>query len=473
MYPELSLFIDGAFLPAASRTTEPVLDPATGGVLGQLPHADDADLDQALAAAAAAFVTWSKVSAYDRSRILERAADLIRERSEAIATILTLEQGKPLAESRIEVIVSADIIEWYAEEGRRAYGRIIPSRLAGTRHLVFPEPVGPALAFTPWNFPALTPARKIGGALAAGCSLIIKPAEETPGTALELARAFADAGLPKGVLNVGQPARVSGKLIASPIARKVSFTGSVEVGKQLTRLAVDGMKRTTMELGGHAPVVVFSDADPVQSARIAAAGKFRNAGQVCVSPTRFYVHESIHARFVDSFVESAEALTLGHGLEQGATMGPLANARRVAAMERFVADARQRGGQIRTGGNRHRNAGNFFEPTVITDLPDDCMLMTQEPFGPIAPIVPFRDFNEVVERANSLNFGLAAYAFTPSVQTANAIADALKSGMVGVNSLAISHPETPFGGIKDSWPRPGRRHRGAAGLFRNQAGHHG
>ena len=453
MYPDLSLFIDGAFLPAEGRTTEPVLDPANGAVLGQLPHAGEADLDLALDAAATAFIGWSKTSAYDRSRILERAADLIRERAEAIATVLTLEQGKPLAEARVEVLVSADIIEWYAEEGRRAYGRIIPNRVPGTRHLVLLEPVGPALAFTPWNFPALTPARKIGGALAAGCSLVLKPSEETPGTALELARALADAGLPKGVLNIvfGQPAAVSTRLIASPLARKVSFTGSVEIGKHLSRLAVDGgLKRTTMELGGHAPVVIFGDVDPAQIAKIAAGGKFRNAGQVCISPTRFYVHESIHDSFVESFVEQASALKLGHGLEAGTTMGPLANPRRIAAMERFVADARQRGGQIRTGGNRHRNEGNFFEPTVITGLPDDALLMTQEPFGPVAPIVPFRDFDEVVKRANSLDFGLAAYAFTGSVKTATAISESLKSGMVGVNSLAISNPETPFGGVKDS-----------------------
>jgi succinate-semialdehyde dehydrogenase/glutarate-semialdehyde dehydrogenase len=450
MYTELALFIDGAFL--TDRPGEPVFNPATGQPLAELPHATAADLDRALVSAAGAFPAWRAMSAYDRGRILKRAADLIRERKAAIARIMTLEQGKPLAESEGEIAHAADVLEWYAEEGRRAYGRVVPSRVPGLTHTVVPEPVGVCLGFTPWNFPALTPARKIGGALAAGCPVIVKAAEETPGTAVEIVRAFADAGLPPGVLALvfGKPAEVSSHLIASPISRKISFTGSTPVGKHLMRLAIDGMKRTTMELGGHGPVLVFDDVDPAAAAKIAAAGKYRNAGQVCISPTRFYIQESAYEAFVDGFVEAARAIKLGNGLEPDVTMGPLANTRRIEAMERLVADARDRGGNIRTGGIRRGNAGFFFEPTVVTDIPDDSLLMTDEPFGPIAPIVPFRNLEEVLPRANALPYGLAAYAFTSSAKIQAAVAEGLEAGMVGINSFAVSNPETPFGGVKDS-----------------------
>src|SRR5437764_14097674 len=365
---------------------------------------------------------------------------------------MTQEQGKVPAASRAEVLTTADIIEWFAEEGRRAYGRIVPGRGKGVRQLVVQEPVGVVAAFTPWNFPTLTPARKIGGSLAAGCSIIIKASEETPGSCVELVRCFVEAGLPAGVLNLvfGVPADISTHLIASEAVRKVSFTGSVPVGKHLAGLAAKGMKRATMELGGHSPVVVFADADPEKTADTIAAFKYRNAGQVCISPTRFYVQEPVYNRFLARFTEYANAIKLGDGLEQGMTMGPLANARRLDAMEAIVNDSKSRGGKIVTGGKRRGNQGYFFEPTVVTDLPDDSKLMTEEPFGPIAPVVPFKTFDEVVGRANSLQFGLAAYAFTSSAQTANLIGDALQAGMVGVNSVAISTPETPFGGVKDS-----------------------
>jgi succinate-semialdehyde dehydrogenase/glutarate-semialdehyde dehydrogenase len=452
MYANLALYIDGEWLSGGGRESEQVINPATEKPLATLPHASPADLDRALAAAEKGFKVWRATSAYERARIMRKAADLIRERQEAIARMLTMEQGKVLAEARIEVAVSADIIEWYAEEGRRAYGRIIPGRTPGVRQMTVQEPVGPCAAFTPWNFPGVTPARKIGGALGAGCSLIIKASEETPATCVELVRAFHDAGLPKGVLNLvfGVPAKISEHLIASDIIKKVSFTGSVPVGKHLTKLAADGMKRTTMELGGHSPVVVFADADPEKSAEIAAAGKYRNAGQVCISPTRFYVQEPSYDRFVKRFVDYAKNIKLGDGLVEGTTMGPLANPRRLDAMEGFIADAKKRGAKISAGGARPGNQGFFFAPTVVTDLPDDSRLMTEEPFGPVAPIVPFKTFDEVVERANSLPFGLAAYTFTSSTKTANLISDALQAGMVGVNSLAISTPETPFGGIKES-----------------------
>jgi succinate-semialdehyde dehydrogenase/glutarate-semialdehyde dehydrogenase len=452
MYSDLALFIDGAFLSVDGRGGEPVVNPVTGQPLATLPHASAADLDRALEAAKRAFPSWRRTSAYDRSRILERAADLIRERKSSIARILTLEEGKPLAESESEVAYSADVIEWCAEEGRRAYGRIIPSRTPGLRHTVLPEPIGPCAAFTPWNFPALTPARKIGGALAAGCTLILKPAEETPGTAVEIARAFSDAGLPAGVLNIvfGKPAEVSSHLIASPIIRKISFTGSTVVGRHLMHLAADGMKRTTMELGGHAPVLIFDDVDVEATVRTAAAGKYRNAGQVCISPTRFFVQERIYPAFVDAFVDAAKNIKVGDGLESGVTMGPLANPRRVEAMERIVADARQRGGKVLAGGSRRGNAGFFFDPTAITDIPDDCLLMTEEPFGPVAPIVPFKTLDEALARANALPYGLAAYAFTTSAKTALAVSEGLESGMVGINGFGVSNPETPFGGVKDS-----------------------
>ena len=452
MYTDLAMYIDGEWINGDGRESEQVINPATEKPLATLPHASPADLDRALAAAEKGFKVWRATSAYERARIMRKAADLVRQRADAIARILTLEQGKILAEARMEVAVSADILEWYGEEGRRSYGRIIPGRVPGVRQMTVQEPVGPCAAFTPWNFPGVTPARKIGGALGAGCSLIIKASEETPGTCVELVRAFHDAGLPKGVLNLvfGVPARISEHLIASDIIRKVSFTGSIPVGKHLTKLAAEGMKRTTMELGGHSPVIVFADADPEKSAEIAAAGKYRNAGQVCISPTRFYVQEASYDRFTKRFTDYAKNLKLGDGLAEGTTMGPLANPRRLDAMEGFVADARKRGAEVRAGGARHGNQGFFFAPTVVTDIPDDARLMTEEPFGPVAPITPFKSFDEVVERANSLPFGLAAYAFTASTRTATLISDALESGMVGVNSLAISTPETPFGGVKES-----------------------
>ncbi len=452
MYSELKLFIDGKWLNGEGRKGEDVINPATGKVLGHLPHASKADLDAALEAAQKGFQVWKNTSAYDRAKIMRKAADLVRERFDHISKVMTQEQGKVYVESRAEVLTSADIIDWYAEEGRRSYGRIVPGRTKGVRQIVVQEPVGVVAAFTPWNFPTLTPVRKIAGALAAGCSIIIKASEETPGACVELVKCFADAGLPAGVLNLvfGVPAQVSEHLIPSAIVRKVSFTGSIPVGKHLAALAAKGMKRVTMELGGHSPVVVFADADAEKAADTIAAFKYRNAGQVCISPTRFYVQEASYSKFVARFTEYAKGLKLGDGLEKGITLGPLANARRLDAMEAIVNDAKARGGKIAAGGSRHGNQGYFFQPTVLTDIPDDSKIMTEEPFGPIAPIVPFKTFDEVVERANSLPFGLAAYAFTTSAATANAIGDAINSGMVGVNSVAISTPETPFGGIKES-----------------------
>jgi succinate-semialdehyde dehydrogenase/glutarate-semialdehyde dehydrogenase len=452
MYSDLALYIDGKWLNGEGRKGEDVINPATGKTLAHLPHASSADLDAALEAAAKGFAVWKAASAYDRSKIMRKAADLVRERYDHISKVQTQEQGKVYVESRAEVMTSADIIDWYAEEGRRTYGRVIPGRAKGVRQMVLQEPVGVVAAFTPWNFPTLTPVRKIAGALAAGCALIIKASEETPGGAVELVKCFADAGLPAGVLNLvfGVPANVSEHLIPSKIVKKISFTGSIPVGKHLAGLAAKGMKRATMELGGHSPVVVFDDADPEKAADTIAAFKYRNAGQVCISPTRFYVQEASYNKFVARFTEYAKGLKMGDGLEKGITLGPLANPRRLDAMESFVNDAKDRGGKIVTGGSRQGNQGFFFQPTVITDVPDDSKIMTEEPFGPLAPIVSFKTFDEVVERANSLQFGLAAYAFTSSDKTAAAIGDAIQSGMVGVNSVAVSTPETPFGGVKES-----------------------
>jgi succinate-semialdehyde dehydrogenase/glutarate-semialdehyde dehydrogenase len=452
MYTDLALHIDGQWLNGDGRSGEDVINPATEKPLGRLPHASPADLDRALEAAKKGFDVWRNTPPYERSKVLRKAAGLVRERADRIARIMTQEQGKVLAEARVEVLVTADIIEWYAEEGRRSYGRIVQGRQKNVRQMVMQEPVGVVAAFTPWNFPTLTPARKIGGALAAGCSLILKASEETPGSCVELVRCVVEAGVPPGVLNLvfGVPAKVSEHLIPSDIVRKVSFTGSIPVGKHLAALAAKGVKRTTLELGGHSPVIVFGDADPEKSAETIAAFKYRNAGQVCISPTRFYVQEPVYDRFLKRFTDVANGIKLGDGLEEGVTMGPMANSRRLDALESFVNDAKNRGGKIVTGGKRRGNQGYYFEPTVVTDVPDDSKVMTEEPFGPIAPIVAFKTFDEVVARANSLQFGLAAYAFTSSAATATAIGDALESGMVGVNSVAISTPETPFGGVKES-----------------------
>jgi succinate-semialdehyde dehydrogenase/glutarate-semialdehyde dehydrogenase len=450
-YPELHLLIAGERRSGGDRQSGKVYNPATGSELAVLPHATRDDLDEALAAAAASFETWRRVPPVERARILERAADLIRERAEEIATILTLEEGKVLAESKIEVGFAADTFQWFAEEGKRAYGRVIPARSPGQRQLVLKEPVGPVAAFSPWNFPALTPARKIAAALAAGCSCIAKPAEETPGTALAIARALEDAGLPKGMLSVvfGVPSDISTHLIASPVIRKISFTGSTVVGKELARLAAAGVKRATMELGGHAPVVIFEDADIARTAALAAA-KLRNAGQVCVSPTRFYVQDKIHDDFVDAFTAELQKLPQGPGLEPGSRTGPMANPRRIEAMERFVADAREKGAKVAMGGKRSRNDGWFYAPTVLTDVPEDALVMNAEPFGPIAPIARFDDFADAMSKANRLQYGLAAYAFTASLSRASQLMDEVETGMLAINHCVISSPETPFGGVKES-----------------------
>jgi succinate-semialdehyde dehydrogenase/glutarate-semialdehyde dehydrogenase len=452
MYPDVSLFIDGTWTKAASGRTIDVVNPATGDKIGTVPHAERPDLDRALEAASKGFRTWRKVAAFDRSKLMRKAADILRSRADEIARLLTQEQGKPLPEAKGEVLAAADVIDWFAEEARRAYGRVIPARADGIYQLVIKEPVGPVAAFTPWNFPINQVVRKLSGAVAAGCSIIIKAPEETPASPAELVRAFADAGIPAGVVNLvyGVPAEISEYLIAHPVIRKISFTGSTVVGKQLAALAGAHMKRVTMELGGHAPAIVFDDADIAAASKLLAGAKYRNAGQVCVSPTRMLVQESVYEQFVEGFVAHAKAVKVGDGLDSGTTMGPLANARRITAMETFIGDAQQKGATVRTGGSRIGNKGNFFEPTVLTDLPLEARVMNEEPFGPLALISPFRGFDDVVAEANRLPFGLASYAYTRSAKTAAAIASAVEAGMMSINHQGLALPETPFGGVKDS-----------------------
>jgi succinate-semialdehyde dehydrogenase/glutarate-semialdehyde dehydrogenase len=451
-YHDVSLFIDGAWRPAAGGRTLPVVNPATGDAIGAVAHAERADLDRALEAAEKGFKVWRKVSAFDRSKVMRNAANLLRERADAIAPLMTMEQGKPLPEAKGEVLAGADVIDWFAEEARRAYGRVIPARAEGIYQLVLKEPVGPVAAFTPWNFPINQVVRKLSCAVAAGCSIIVKAPEETPASPAELIRCFADAGIPAGVVNLvyGVPAEISEYLIPHPIIRKISFTGSTAVGKQLAALAGAHMKRATMELGGHAPAIVFDDADVDTASKLLAAAKYRNAGQVCISPTRMLVQERVYEHFVDGFVQHSKAVKVGDGLEPSTRMGPMANPRRIAAMETFIGDARQRGATVRTGGNRIGNKGNFFEPTVLTDVPKDARVMNEEPFGPLAIISPFGSFEEVVGEANRLPYGLAAYAYTRSAKTANAIAAAVESGMMAINHHGLALPEVPFGGVKDS-----------------------
>ncbi len=452
MYPDVLLHIDGQWRAARGGRTMPVVNPATEAEIGSLAHAGVEDLDEALVATAKGFQAWRRVSPFERSKLMRKAANLLRERNEAIATMMTLEQGKPVAEARMEAFAAADIIDWFAEEARRSYGRIVPPRFDNVSQLVVKEPVGPVAAFTPWNFPLNQAVRKLSAALAAGCSIIIKGPEETPASPAELVRAFIDAGLPDGVINLvyGTPAEISSYLIPHPVIRKISFTGSTAVGKQLAGLAGQHMKRATMELGGHAPVIVLPDADLDQAARSMVAAKFRNAGQICVAPTRFLVEESVYGAFVERFADATRRINVGDGLAEGTTMGPLANARRVQAMEDLVHDAVQKGAELVTGGKRIGNSGYFFEPTVLSNVGTDARAMNDEPFGPLALMTPVSGLDEALAEANRLNYGLAAYGFTRSATDAVRMSSVIASGMVSINHYGLALPEVPFGGINDS-----------------------
>jgi succinate-semialdehyde dehydrogenase / glutarate-semialdehyde dehydrogenase len=452
VYKDVQLFIDGIWCDGSSKRTLDIIDPGSDEIIGQLAHADIADLDRALNAASRAFNVWRNMPGLERSAIMRKAAQILRNRAEEIMPLVTFEQGKPLVESRGEIEKTAEILGFFAEETTRSFGRIIPARTGDVLQMVIREPVGPVAAFTPWNFPLNQLARKIGASLSAGCSMVAKASEETPASAAALVSAFAEAGLPAGTLNLvfGIPDEVSSHLIASPVIRKVSFTGSTAVGKQLAALAGSHMKRVTMELGGHAPAIVFDDANVSLAVKILSANKFRNAGQSCISPTRFLVHDKVYEEFVQNFVAYAQTLHIGHGMDPETMLGPLANGRRVQAIEALVADAREKGALVATGGERLDRKGSYFLPTVLTNVPKNARIMNEEPFGPVAIISSFNEFSEAILEANRLPYGLGAYVYTSSLKTAHAAIGAIESGMVSINHHGFGHPEVPFGGVKDS-----------------------
>ena len=451
-YPNIQLMINNQWCDAADGKTLSVVNPATGAEIGRLAHAGVADLDRALAAAAAGFEVWRKTAAVDRCRIMRKAAVLIRERADAIAALMTQEQGKPLAEAKGEIMMSAEVIEFFAEEGRRVYGRIVPSRALNTQNNVYKDPVGVVAAFTPWNFPINQIARKLCGALATGCSIIVKAPEETPASPAGFIQAFIDAGVPEGVIGLvyGSPADISNYLIPHPIVRKVTFTGSTPIGKQLAAMAGLHMKRCTMELGGHAPVIVAEDADIMTAVKGAGAAKFRNAGQVCIAPTRFLVHNSIKAEFNAAIVAYVEGLKVGDGMTAGTTMGPLANARRVTAMQELTNNAVQVGANLLSGGERIGTVGNFFKPTVLDNVPLNADIFNNEPFGPVVSVRGFDALEDAIAEANRLPFGLAGYAYTRSLKNAHLLSREMQVGMLWMNQAAVAWPELPFGGLKDS-----------------------
>ena len=448
-YPDLTLYIDGNWRKTASDL--PVLNPATEDEIGRLPYADRSDLDDALEAAGKGFKVWSKTPPVARAHVLLKAAALMRERQDEIATAITAEHGKPLPQARLEVNRGCEFFEWDAGEATRTYGRVIPSA-PGVRHVVHHQPIGTVLGLSPWNFPMSQPCRKIAGAIASGCSIILKAAEETPAGALHIARALHNAGLPPGVLNLvfGTPAEISDYLIRQDQVRLVAFTGSTAVGRHLTTLASRNMTPVLMELGGHAPVIVCEDADVEPAAVSGAVRKMRNAGQVCTSPTRFFVHASIFDRYLDVFVRRAAETVVGNGVDAGVEMGPLANKRRPPAMAGFVEDAVAKGARLMTGGNRIGDKGYFFEPTVLANVPDNARVMQEEPFGPLAVVNPVASLDEGIKKANSVPFGLAAYGFTNRADYADQFVEELEAGNVSINTLEASLPETPFGGVKDS-----------------------
>ncbi len=448
-YPEIRFYIGGEWLSSKNRA--PVINPANEKQIGLLPVANQANLDNALAAAREGFNIWSKTAPIERSRIMLKAAQIMRERQEEIAHSITLELGKPIKQSRLEVIRGCEFFEWDAGEAQRLYGRVIPSA-PGVRYIVVRQPIGSVAAFSPWNFPMSQPARKIAGALASGCSIILKPAEETPAGAVHIARAFEDAGLPPGVLNLvfGQPAEISNHLISQDQIRLVAFTGSTAVGRHLTRLAAENMTPVLMELGGHAPVIVCDDVNPETAGTLSASRKMRNCGQVCTSPTRFFVHETLHKAFTESFLQHIAALKVGDGLNEETDMGPVAHKGRVDYLQNLVDNAIECGAKLLIGGSRPNTKGFFFQPTVLADVPDDALIMREEPFGPIAILNSVSSLEEGIEKANDVDFGLAAYAFTHSAANVDQLVDGIEAGNLSINTLEASLPETPFGGVKSS-----------------------
>lgn len=451
MLEQPSLVIEGEFI-SRDRDTLPVFNPATGAECARCPIATDADLDRALAAATLGFDRWRRKSAVERANVLHKAAALVRERADRIASVVSRELGSPLAAARFEVMVASDVLDWSAGEARRVYGRVVPSRFPGVRQIVQREPVGPVFAACPWNMPAIFPTRKLAEALAAGCSVIIKPAEETPTPAVMVLEALLDAGLPPDAVSMvfGVPDMISRKLLGSGLIRKLSFTGSVPVGRHLATLATEHMVKSTLELGGHAPTLVFDDVDVEPVAQMLAGRKARNSGQVCNSPTRFYVHAEIYSRFREAFAGALAAIRIGDPLDQATQMGPLVNEKRLASVEAFVEDGRRQGARVIAGGSRIGNQGFFHELTLLDAVPDTARVMLDEPFGPLAAMQPFHTLDEVIEKANRLPFGLAAYAFTSSRRTLDALSTDLEVGLLGLNHCDIAAAETPFGGMKDS-----------------------
>lgn len=447
------MLIGGEWVEASDGQTIAILNPATEEQIGVVQQATASDIDDALAATEAGWQVWRKVDAEERSRVLRATARSLGDHVDELALILTREQGKPVQESRAEILTSIAQLDWFADEARRVYGRVVPATAAG-RQLVLKEPIGPVAAFTPWNFPVLLATRKIAPALAAGCSVLLKPAEEAPSVILFIAEELVRNGLPPGVLNVvtGDPAAISAQVLRSDIIRKLSFTGSVDVGRQLARQAADGLLDLSLELGGHAPVLVFDDVDPVAAAHLCAAGKFRNAGQICISPTRFFVHERIADEFCTAFADYLSGLKVGDGTMPGTDVGPLANDRRLAGVRRLVGDAVDQGATVRAGGGQPEWAdrGYYFNPTLLTDVPSGAAILHEEPFGPVAPVMTFADLDEATRRANETPFGLAGYVLTNRTSTAFDVVDALEVGIVGVNQFAVSSAALPFGGVKHS-----------------------
>ncbi len=452
--PQGKMFINGTWCEAGDGQTYAVVNPATEEAIADVAYGGRSDARRAVEAAHKAMPAWMKLTAYDRAKVLKKTADLMRERADAIARILTTEQGKPLAEAKGEVLHSADTFEWFAEEGKRAYGQVIPNSTPGKRHLTIKHPVGVVAAISPWNFPVTLQARKIAPALAAGCTIVCRPASQTPLCLIEVFKCLQEAGAPPGVANlvIGPGQEMADEFLENPAVRKISFTGSTEVGKMLMRAAADGMKRLSLELGGHAPFIVFPDADPEMGAKIAVMGKFRNNGQVCIAPSRFYVHKDVQKKFTEAAVEFAKALKMGNGLDAGIEVGPMFEKKALASTQALVDDARGVGAKILTGGKKSDrfDKGYFFEPTVLSGVPQGAKMMTEEPFAPVMPIVDFTDLDAVIAAANNTRYGLAAYVFTNDLTTAFKMAEGIEAGIIGINDPVPAAPQCPFGGMKES-----------------------
>jgi succinate-semialdehyde dehydrogenase/glutarate-semialdehyde dehydrogenase len=448
------MYIDGAWCDARSGKTLPVINPADESVLAEVAYASTAEAQRAVEAAARAFPEWRAVSVYDRAKILKKTADLLRDRADRIARTLTQEQGKPLAEAKTEVLHSADTFEWFAEEGKRAYGRIIPPTNVAKRYYAIKHPVGVVCTITPWNFPAALPSRKIAPALAAGCTVVSRPADQTPLTLIQMFQCLADAGIPPGVANlvIGPSRAIADVFFQHPAVRKISFTGSTEVGKELIRRSAEQVKRLSLELGGHAPLIVFPDADVQQVAQAAVISKFRNNGQVCIAPSRFYVHEKIAKDFTEAAVELTRKLNVGNGLDPGVQVGPMFEARALEKTAELIEDARSKGGKVLTGGGRSTRfaKGYWFEPTIVREINAGMKLMTEEPFAPVMPLLDFSKLDDVIAAANHTPYGLAAYVFTNDITIATRMAEGLEAGIIGINDPVPATPQCPFGGMKES-----------------------